>query len=379
MCPNAGEPRRDRAAAQHGSAHRSVIAGLVLALGGCLPEHALSGYSAGSAESTTPSGPGGERGAGPSTRAPPRAPVPGAELWLDAGAPAGNVASLPDTLPDASGGEPCPPRCDAKPGALRGKSTQALRVAGVERSFIYYAPERLDPQLPAPMLIVAHGFSLTADELFASTGFDLLAEREGFLLAFPNGQGLVPWNIGADTCPSTVGDIPSAPGDDQAFIDAILAFVESDRALDREHLFVGGLAGGGYFASEAGCVRSDVRGIASHSGGSRSLATCAVDALPVIVFHGVLDNVVPVECGIETRQRWAEHNGCEDGVDARPVLGGTCEYSRGCAPGGQVVLCLFDELGRAWAGDRTSGEMSSAERFASATELTWQFFREFAW
>jgi polyhydroxybutyrate depolymerase len=298
---------------------------------------------------------------------------------LDAGAALGIAGLLPGSSPDRPGSDACPPSCGAKPGAFRGKSAQSLQVAGLERSFIYYAPERLDPDLPAPILIVAHGFSVSADELFAITGFDTLADREGFLLVFPNGQNVAPWNIGAGTCPSTVGAIPSASGDDQAFIDAILTFVESDRVLDREHVFVGGFASGGYFASETACGRSDIRGIASHSGGSRSLAGCSAKALPIIVFHGVLDEVVPVACGVETRQRWAEHNGCDGSVDVRAVLGGSCEYSRGCAPDGQVVLCLFDELGRDWAGRVAPNEMNAGAGFASAAELTWEFFRQFAW
>jgi polyhydroxybutyrate depolymerase len=378
MCPNADDLRRALAAAQRGRAQKLALAGLALVICACLPEHDLSSYSAG----TTPPAPGDEQPGAlptPDTQAPPLAPAAPAELLLGPAGSVGSAAPPAESSPDPPGSGPCPPRCDAKPGVFRGKSSQSLRVGGLDRSFIYYAPERLEPDLPAPILIVAHGFSVSADELFAITGFDALADREGFLLAFPNGQGAAPWNIGADNCPSTLGDIPSASGDDQAFIDGILTFVESDRALDREHVFVGGLAGGGYLASEAGCSRSDIRGIASHSGGSHSLAACGVETLPVIVFHGVLDNVVPVECGIETRQRWAEHNGCDGSADVRAVLGGTCEYSRGCPPGGEVVLCLFDQLGRDWAGALTSGGASSAARFASATELTWQFFREFAW
>jgi polyhydroxybutyrate depolymerase len=298
---------------------------------------------------------------------------------LDAGVTVRRATPPREIVPDRDGsGDACAPDCAAKPGTFRGRSVQRLEAGGLDRSFIYYAPERLDPELPAPMLIVAHGFSVSSDELFGITRFDILADREGFLLAFPNGQGFAPWNLGSGTCPGAVGAIPSASGDDQAFIDAILAFVESDRALDREHVFVSGFASGGYFASEVGCSRSDVRAIASHSGGSRALNGCGVEPLPVLIFHGVLDDVVPVDCGLETRQRWAEHNGCDGGVERREVLGGACEYSRGCSPDGQVALCLFDQLGPSWAGGVGQDGIANSS-FASAAELTWQFFQDFAW
>jgi polyhydroxybutyrate depolymerase len=303
----------------------------------------------------------------------------GPELSLDAGTMVRNAVPAQATVPEQGGNDaPCPPNCEAQRGAFRGRSTQSLRAAGLDRSFIYYAPEGLDPALPAPLLIVAHGFSVSADELFGITRFDSLAEREGFLLAFPNGQGFAPWNVGSGTCPSELGTIPSASGDDQAFIDGILSFVESDRVLDREHVFVTGFASGGYFESEVGCSRSDVRAIASHSGGSRNLNGCGTEPLPVILFHGVLDDVVSVECGLETRQRWAEHNGCGDDVEVREILGGACEYSRGCSPDGQVALCLFDQLGPSWAGG--FGQDGNANpSFESAAELTWQFFKQHAW
>jgi polyhydroxybutyrate depolymerase len=272
----------------------------------------------------------------------------------------------------------CEPACNAKPGALRGKSAQSLRVGQLERSFIYYAPERLDPNEAVPLLIVAHGFSVSSDELFAITRFDALAEREGLVLVFPNGQAAAPWNVGQGTCGSRFGSIPNGPGDDQAFLDAILDFVELDRALDREHVFVTGFASGGYFANETGCARPDVRAISSHSGGSHALDDCVSQRKPAVLFHGLRDDVVPVECGIQTRQRWAERNGCSAEQDVREVLGGRCEYSRGCLPEGQVALCLFDQLGAGWAGGEGQAGISSTD-FASAAELTWEFFRQYAW
>jgi polyhydroxybutyrate depolymerase len=376
MCPNTGGLRRARHAALHGRV--LFIAGLAQTLLSCVPQRELSSYSSGATPSVMQAASSDVQQAPPATLNP--SPVTDqAELSLDAGATVRSVMPAQTAVPDGRGGDaPCAPSCGTPRGAFRGRSTQSLLAAGLDRSFIYYAPERLDPELPAPLLIVAHGFSVSADELFGITRFDSLADRDGFLLAFPNGQGFAPWNVGSGTCPTELGNVPSASGDDQAFIDEILSFVESDRALDRERVFVTGFASGGYFASEVGCSRSDVRAIASHSGGSRSLDGCSAEPLPVILFHGVLDDVVPVECGLETRQRWAEHNGCGGDVEVREILGGACEYSRGCPPGGQVALCLFDQLGPSWAGG--FGQDGTANpSFASAAELTWEFLQQYAW
>jgi polyhydroxybutyrate depolymerase len=345
----------------------------------CLPRDDLSGYASGVVSdapwSTTAAvQPTIEAvaDASPDPRSrPDRQPPFDMDIAADVGSA---VPSDPATSACDGADASRPPDCVPKPGAWRGKSTQQVLVAGTERSFIYYAPERLDPAVPAPILVVAHGFSLLAEELFAVTGYAAVADREGFLLAFPSGQGRIPWNIGEATCASELNRVFSAPGDDQGFIDEILTFVESDRNLDREHVYVTGFASGGYFASETGCLRPDVRAIASHSGGSRSLGDCSAGRKPVMIFHGLIDQVIPVECGVQTRARWADKNGCSADVDTRPVLGGTCEYSRDCPPGGQVALCLFDGLGQEWAGG--TGQAASLE---SASELTWEFFQQYAW
>ncbi|HEU4581843.1 MAG TPA: PHB depolymerase family esterase [Polyangiaceae bacterium] len=271
-----------------------------------------------------------------------------------------------------------PDACPRHRGAVRGESVQTVTVAGDLRSFIYYAPETLDPELPAPLLILAHGRSVGASELLAISELEKLADRAGFLLLAPDGQRPDPWNIGRGNCAAETGRIPSAPGDDAAFLDAMLAFVSADRALDVGHVFLAGFGAGGYWASETACRRPLLRGFAAHSAGSHSLADCSSERTPAILFHGLRDPVVAPDCGRETRARWAERNGCSQQVEARPVLGGVCEYSTDCPEGGQVVLCLFDDLGSAWAGGIGQNGADPAQ-FASASELSWEFFKSYAW
>jgi polyhydroxybutyrate depolymerase len=273
---------------------------------------------------------------------------------------------------------PAPAECAKHPGALRNESVRTVEVGGRLRSFIYYAPQALDPEVPAPLLILAHARTVGAAELIAISQLESLADREGFLLLAPDGERPNPWNIGRDNCPSATGPIASAAGDDQAFLDAMLGFVSADRALDGEHVYMAGFGAGGYWASETACRRPALRAFAAHSAGSHPLTNCDSPRTPAILFHGLRDDVVPPDCGRETRARWAQRNGCSENVEPRPVLGGVCEYSTGCPEGGQVVLCLFDELGLAWAGGIGQRE-APPDDFASASELSWEFFKTYAW
>jgi polyhydroxybutyrate depolymerase len=293
-------------------------------------------------------------------------------------APPAAGSSSTSTGGSTATGAPAAPACTRKAGALRGASPQTVTVAGVQRSFVYYAPPELDPSSAAPVVIVAHGWTMTGQQMVDLTHYQALADREGFVALFPDGQPLSigPWNVGNGACPSSLGVLPLATGDDQAFIDAMLAFTESDRCVERRHLFVTGFSMGGYFSNETGCLRSDIAGVAPHSGGSHDLSACPVERKPVILFHGTMDGLIPVTCGKEARDRWVEHNGCSAEVDTVDVLGGHCEYSKGCPAGGQVALCLFDGMDHGWAGGNGAYGFPS---FEPATELSWSFFRRYAW
>jgi polyhydroxybutyrate depolymerase len=253
-----------------------------------------------------------------------------------------------------------------------------LTAGGLPRTFVYYAPPSLDADEPAPVVIVAHGWLQSGQAMYDLTQYQGIADREGFVLLYPDGQPAAagPWNVGEGACPSTLLVLPTASGDDQAFLDAMVDFVEADRCIDRSHVFLTGFSMGGYFTNETGCLRSNVAAIGPHSGGSHDLSACPVARKPVILFHGLRDGLIPASCGIQARDRWAAHNGCSSQVESVTVSGGHCEYSVGCPEDGQVALCLFDGMDHGWAGGQGSYGFPEYE---SASQLGWTFFRKHAW
>lgn len=268
--------------------------------------------------------------------------------------------------------------CSGKAGALRGKSNQMLTAGGLPRTFVHYAPANLNPNQPVPVVIAAHGWLQSGQAMYDLTQYQNVADREGFVLMYPDGEpaSVGPWNVGEGACPSTLLVLPTATGDDQAFVDAMLDFAEADQCIDRRHVFVTGFSMGGYFTNETGCLRSNVAAIGPHSGGSHDLTACPVVHKPVILFHGASDGLIPVACGLEARDRWVRHNGCSSEVDSVSVTGGHCEYSKGCPADGQVALCLFDGMDHGWAGGQGS---YGFPQYESASELGWTFFKKYAW
>ena len=273
----------------------------------------------------------------------------------------------------------------------RGESNQMLMAAGLMRTFVYYAPMGLDPNAPVPLVILPHGWLMTGKAMSEITQYEKLADREKVVLIFPDGYDTA-WNVGNPSCGSTiVGVLPLPDTDDQSFIDAVIKFAEDDQCIDTQHIFMTGFSMGGYFSNENGCVRTDLRAVAPHSGGSHDFASCKPGHKPVMILHFNGDGLIPTMCGAEARDRWVQKNGCQkDAPDVKTVKGGKCGYYKGCPADGQVAYCVFEipssENGATFPGHAWSGgaKIGDSAQFAipdteSATELTWAFFKQYAW
>lgn len=279
------------------------------------------------------------------------------------------------------------PGCTTKPGARRGKSVESVMVGSTKRTFVYYAPDDLDPHKPVPLVIVPHGYTQSGDDMFTITKYPMLAEREGFIAIFPDGapNSTGPWDVGKNVCGN--GALVPGNGDDQTFIDLMIEFAAEDRCLDRDHIYMTGWSMGGYLSNHSGCLRDDLRAIGPHSAGSHDLSACTGKRKPVILFHFDPDNLIDYSCGESARDGWVKHNGCQlSDPDITQVQGGSCEYYKGCPSDGQVAFCTFqippahenDFLsGHAWSGGTTHAY--SIEQTQSAAELGFSFFKQYAW
>jgi polyhydroxybutyrate depolymerase len=275
----------------------------------------------------------------------------------------------------------------------RGTTNRALHVAGLDRTYIVYLPMSGDPQTPAPLVFVHHGYTMSGQNMYDITGYTQIADAEHVALAFPDGQGgpsnfTAPWNVGTNICPSYSGAPPDATGDDNAFLDAMKADISEDQCLDPAHVYMTGFSMGGYFTHHSACMRTDLRAGAPHSGGTHPLENCANDKIPMIIFHGASDPLIPAGCDdpnaapitgrTPSAMAWAQHNGCGTTTHSISVMNGTCTLWDGCPDGGQVEMCSFANMGHCWAGGAT-GSVYACSGYESATELEWSFFKQYAW
>jgi len=317
-------------------------------------------------------------------------PVPsvGGDASLPPSAAGASDASLP--TPDAG---VIAASCQGKPGARRGKSNQTLMAGGARRSFVYYAPKNLDPNKPAPLVILPHGTNMSGQGMYDITRYAALADREGLVVIFPDGASgpgsFVPWNVGSGVC--GLGAVVAGSSNDQPFVEELIKFAEQDQCIDSRHIFMTGFSMGGYFSHETACLSTKLAAIGPHSAGTHDLSRCTGKRLPVIMFHFTSDSLIDYACGADARDQWVKRNGCtKAGPEIVPVKGGKCEYYKNCMPNAQVAFCSFDApsfaddglpSGHGWSGGAKEGGESFAAITGSesSTELGWAFFKKYAW
>ena len=321
-----------------------------------------------------------------------------------AGAGCGGTSAAADdgdrVAPDGSGsstidapGFPDGGTCGTRTG-MRGLTPRTVTVDGLARTYLVYLPPGMDAATPLPLVTVFHGYTMSGQDMVDVTHFTELADAEHIALAFPDGQGGpnttgAPWNIGSAfaVCPSYAGPPPVATGNDFAFMDAMQNDITEDQCLDLSHRYATGFSMGGYFSHQVGCQRPDIRAVAPASGGTHDLDACPSTRKPIIIFHGGADNLIPAGCddpkappvpGHEaSAAMWARHNGCGTTTHRLSIQGGHCDVYDNCPADGQVELCSFDGMGHCWAGGTPS--TFGCPTYASATQLEWDFFKQYAW
>jgi polyhydroxybutyrate depolymerase len=182
---------------------------------------------------------------------------------------------------------------------LSGTLHQArLEVGGRDRSFSFYLPRSVERH-PA-LLLVLHGSTMDGADMrhLTACGFDVIADREGFIVVYPNGYENH-WNdcrVAGDYEAKRLGI------DDVSFLRALVDGFVQQHGVARERVFAMGVSNGGQMAFRLALeVPNLVRGIAAIAA---SLPTTENQAcvplgrpVAVMVINGTADPLNPFEGG----------------------------------------------------------------------------------
>ena len=227
--------------------------------------------------------------------------------------------------------------------------TVTVPTADGERTALVHRPPSAGPG--SPLVVVLHGARDSAAKIRAESGWDRLADREGFVVAYPEGLDAT-WNAG--TC---CGRAQERGVDDVAFLDALVGTLRDSDGIDTARVGAVGFSNGAMMTYAWACARPGrLTGIGPVAGAL--LVDCpAPGPVSVVALHGTADEVVPIQGGPSAA-------GVEPGLDASlaPFLAGCAAdpevVTEGaaavstwtCDGGRTVVRDVITGLGHAWPG-----------------------------
>ncbi len=285
-------------------------------------------------------------------------------------------------------------------GAVNG----SLTVDGIQRTYYLYVPEKYTGRKSVPLLIVLHGGGgrgKRTEEKTTLSGFDRLADKEGFLVVYPDAVENH-WNDGRNN-PYSYAARQNL--NDVKFISALIDHLGSKYNLDPKRVYATGVSNGGMMSFRLACELSDR--IAAIAAVAASMPETLYDhctpqhPVSVLIIHGTDDPLVPWNGGDvvafgqhrgtvvpvpQSVEFWVKHNHCtlqkgKTWLPDKDPLDGTRVWKEMYINRDDKVRIVFYGIeggGHTWPDGfsslpRVTGKITHD---INACRVIWDFFRE---
>ncbi len=247
------------------------------------------------------------------------------------------------------------------------QTTESFEIGNATREYILYVPDGVSES--PPLVICMHGLGSNAEQQSTISGFNDIADQEGFIAIYPQGleneSGEASWDISGDT--------------DVEFISALIDTIDNEYGVDPERVYASGMSMGGYMSYKLACsLTNRIAAIGSVAGVSLTYNCSPSEPIPVLQIHGMQDDVVSYDNVSSTIEFWVEHNNCPETPEVTdPYPEGDSEstyYKEHYGPGDEnteVILITGREDGHTWPGMSFFGSESGS---VVASEEIWDFF-----
>ena len=162
---------------------------------------------------------------------------------------------------------------------------------GRDRSYLLHVPpQAATSRQRLPCVFVLHGGGGDSEQVAEDTGFSALADREGFVVVYPDGTGplrarLLTWNSGGIDVYAAAQRV-----DDVGFLKAVVGDVLLRVAIDPDRVYATGMSNGAMMCHRLAREASDVfAAIAPVSGAMDFTAVESERPMSVMIVHGDAD------------------------------------------------------------------------------------------
>jgi polyhydroxybutyrate depolymerase len=297
---------------------------------------------------------------------------------------------------------------DSSPNTDVGRLTDhTIADPDFDRYYLLYVPTSYRSGVALPLVILFHGGGGSAEGIAKTSRMNEIAEKEGFIVAYPQGLGRVaayPYGLGrggeadrgswnAESI-SKVGWAERNGVDDIGFTKAVIDDISNRFSVDPARIYAAGLSKGAMMAYYAACKMPETFAAIAAVAGTMSSDECPAQ-LPVAILHihGTNDENVPWQGGggaFSARRAdwppvdrgldlWRKIDNCAaneavtfEGKDTK------CTTWQSCSKNSAIELCLVDGGGHAWPGSAPKERQLERGVYVSphfdASQYIWSFF-----
>lgn len=283
-----------------------------------------------------------------------------------------------------------------------GDYTGSITSGGLKRDYCIHVPPSYDKNKSMPLMIMLHGGGSTGKmmEFLTLGGLNALADREGFVVVYPDGIGMH-WDDGREGARYYTH---KEKIDDVGFISELIDHLVKELNLDNKSVYVTGISNGATMSNRLACELSGkISAVAPVDGAMPKGLNCSPSKpISVLAINSVQDPLVPWGGGDiqlfgflklgkvlsvnETVSFWATHDNCSPSPNVtwmpdKDPQDGTRVWEEAygeCANGTEVVLYAVEGGGHTWPGGvqyLPKIIIGRTSRDIDANEVIWDFFK----
>lgn len=243
-----------------------------------------------------------------------------------------------------------------------------VNMGGYHRCWDIFIPEDLTNK--APLVLDFHGWTENASHQRSISGFEALAQSEGFIVAWPHGL-CSSWNAGPQCCaPASDNEI-----DDMGFVRKMIEQLVDIYNIDESRIYLTGLSNGCAMAQRIANEESDlITAVACMSLHLLTEIDADYTAVPVMTIMGTNDDLYlaneEMPGAVENFERWKQMNNCQGAYEVTWSSGKSVTWTyKDCDNQTEVALVNIDDGGhKLYQSEQTN---------INTTQLAWDFMKKF--